>query len=76
MPVESLGNARISAWVRGSDGRVWEVNGDATRHWMNMTWQQFASRVAAGDSALATSLIFEVNDNELALYAVSSDVRP
>jgi len=76
VPVESLGNARISAWVRGSDGRVWEVNGDATRHWMNMTWQQFASRVAAGDSALATSLIFEVNDNELALYAVSSDVRP
>ena len=74
--VDSLGEARRSAWVRGSDGKVWEVNGDGTRHHMQMTWEQFASRVAAGDSSLATNLIFEVNNSELGLYTIGASVLP
>lgn len=74
--VNSLGSAKKSAWVRGSDGKVWEVNGDGTRHHMQMTWTQFASRVAAGDSAAATNYIFEVNDAELALYTTGLSVLP
>ena len=74
--VDSLGSARMSAWVRGADGKVWEVNGDGTRHHMQMTWQEFASRVAAGDSQLAQNLVFEVNNAELSLYAVGVNVLP
>ena len=74
--VNSLGTAKASAWVRGSDGKVWEVNGDGTRHHMQMTWGEFASRVAAGDSQLAQNLIFEVNAAELSLYAAGAVVLP
>ena len=72
----SLGSAQKSAWVRGSDGKVWEVNGDGTRHHMQMTWGEFAARVAAGDSQLAQNLIFEVNAAELSLYGQGDAVFP
>ena len=74
--VDSLGSARVSAWVRGSDGKVWEVNGDGSRHHMQMSWGEFALRVADGNSDLATNLIFEVNDAELSLYTSGVDVLP
>ena len=74
--VDSLGSSLTSSWVRGADGKVWEVNGDGTRHHMQMTWEQFAGRVAAGDSSLATNLIFEVNAAELGLYSTGVAVLP
>jgi len=74
--VDSLGEARRSAWVRGSDGKVWEVNGDGSRHHMRMTWGEFALRVAGGESDTGNNVVFEVNDAELSLYAVGADVMP
>ncbi len=74
--VASLDNTRPSAWVRSPDGKVWEVNGDGTRHWMHMTWEQFVSRVAGGSSSLVPKLIFEVNDPEMRLYTPGPDVLP
>ena len=74
--VDSLGSARTSAWVRGADGKVWEVNGDGSRHHMRMTWGEFSSRVAGGESDTGNNVVFEVNDAELSLYAVGADVMP
>lgn len=70
----------VSAWVRGSDGKVWEVNGDGTKHWMHMTWDQFVARVSpavgGAPSEFINNLIFEVNDTEVAHYTTGPDVLP
>ncbi|RLC36714.1 hypothetical protein DRH29_03970 [candidate division Kazan bacterium] len=75
--VDSLDNYSLSSWVRvntGSNGtaaptdRVYEINGDQTKHWVNMTAEQFLSH---GGSETA---IYSVNQEELDLYVVGPDV--
>ena len=77
--VEGYGLATISSWVRcstcSSGYQVWEINGDGTRHHLNMTWEQFTTRLG-GDAAYAYAAIFEINREELEYYALGSAVLP
>jgi len=75
--VDSLNNYSLSGWVRvntGTNGnagptdKVYEINGDQTKHWINMTAEQFLSH---GGSENA---IYSVNQGELNLYAAGPDV--
>ena len=75
--VDSLNDYSLSGWVRyntGLDGtpaatdKVYEINGDQTKHWINMTADDFLSH---GGSEPA---IFNVNIGELSLYAAGADV--
>ena len=75
--VESLEEYSLSGWVRYSTGanytaaptdKVYEINGDQTRHWINMTAEQFLSH---GGSEPA---IFNINQGELNLYIAGPDV--
>lgn len=69
--VANLGNFSMSGWVRvdtDPNERVYEINGDQTRHWINMTAQQFLSH---GGSDVA---IYNINQGELDLYTAGADV--
>lgn len=58
-----------SAWVRADgDKKVYEVNGDKTKHWLNMTAEQFyiSGRRWPG--------VFIVNKQERDFYTTGSDV--
>ncbi len=75
--VSSLNDYSLSGWVRvntGTNGtaaptdKVYEINGDQTRHWINMTAEQFLSH---GGSEPA---IFNINHGESNLYAAGADV--
>lgn len=75
--VDSLETFSLSGWIRvntgpngqaGSGDKVWEVNGDQTKHWINMTASQF---LAHGGSDEA---IYTVNQGELELYRQGPDV--
>lgn len=74
---DSLNNYSLSGWVRvntGTNGnagptdKVYEINGDQTKHWINMTAEQFLSH---GGSENA---IYSINQGELDLYAAGPDV--
>ncbi len=75
--VGSLDPFSLSGWVRvntGANGqprsndKVWEINGDQTKHWINMTASQF---LAHGGSDEA---IYSINQGELNLYRTGPDV--
>jgi len=75
--VSSLGDYSLSGWVRyntGANGtagptdKVYEINGDRTKHWVNMTVEQFLSH-GGSDPA-----IYSVNQGELNLYTTGADV--
>ena len=75
--VDSLNDYSLSGWVRYNTGlnytaaptdKVYEINGDQTRHWINMTAEQFLSH---GGSEPA---IFNINQGELNLYTAGADV--
>ena len=75
--VESLSDYSLSGWVRHNTGpnrtagptdKVYEINGDQTKHWINMTAEDFLSH---GGSEPA---IYSVNQGELDLYATGADV--
>lgn len=75
--VNSLGDYLMSGWVRVNTGpngsakpadKVYEINGDQTKHWINMTAEQF---LLHGGSEPA---IYNINDGELNLYAAGPDV--
>ena len=75
--VESLNEYSLSGWVRYNTGlnytaaptnKVYEINGDQTKHWINMTAEQFLSH---GGSEPA---IFNINQGELNLYTAGADV--
>lgn len=67
--VNSLESFALSGWIRAASGdKVWEVNSDQTKHWINMTAQQFLSH-GGSDKA-----IFIVNQGELDLYKTGADV--
>ena len=75
--VDSLTNYSLSGWVRvntGPDGtpgpndKVYEINGDQSKHWINMTAEDFLTH-GGSDAA-----IYSVNQGELDLYTTGPDV--
>ena len=75
--VDSLTNYSLSGWVRVNTGpnntpgptdKVYEINGDQTKHWINMTAEQFLTH-GGSDAA-----IYTVNQGELDLYTTGHDV--
>ncbi|MFZ2970005.1 MAG: hypothetical protein WA063_02560, partial [Minisyncoccia bacterium] len=75
--VSSLNDYSLSGWVRYNTSanntaaptdKVYEINGDQSKHWINMTADDF---LAHGGSEPA---IFNINQGELNLYAARADV--
>ncbi len=75
--VDSLDNYSLSGWARVNTGpngtsgptdKVYEINGDQTKHWINMTAEDFLTH---GGSEPA---IYTVNQGELDLYTTGPDV--
>ena len=75
--VDSLNDYSLSGWVRvntgpngtpGPNDKVYEINGDQTKHWINMTAEQFLTH-GGSDPA-----IYTVNQGELDLYTTGPDV--
>ena len=75
--VDSLDQYSMSGWARYNTGengtagptdKVYEINGDQSKHWINMTAEQFLSH-GGSDAA-----IYSVNQGELNLYATGADV--
>jgi len=58
------------AWLIRADGdaRVWEVNGDLTKHWLNMSAQQFSQ------SGRSWNMVFIINKTERDLYKTGAQV--
>ena len=75
--VDSLNNYSLSGWVRVNTGpngtagptdKVYEINGDQSKHWINMTAEDFLTH-GGSDPA-----IYTVNQGELNLYTTGPDV--
>ena len=75
--VDSLNEYSLSGWARVNTGpngtpgptdKVYEINGDQSKHWINMTAEDFLSH---GGSEPA---IYSVNQGELDLYRTGVDV--
>ena len=75
--VDSLDAYSLSGWVRVNTGpnntpaatdKVYEINGDQTKHWINMTAEDFLTH-GGSDPA-----VYIVNQGELDLYTTGSDV--
>jgi hypothetical protein len=69
--VESLSGYELSRWLRINTGRggvarptdkVWEINGDGTKHWLDMSKEQFYARGGSEEA------IFDVSPRELDSY--------
>lgn len=58
------------AWLIRADGdlRVWEVNGDLTKHWLNMSAQQLSQ------SGRSWDMVFVINKTERDLYKTGAEV--
>lgn len=76
--VQSLDGFSLSGWVRvntgangnpGPNDRVWEINGDQTKHWIDMTAAEF---LLHGGSDAA---IYAINQGELDLYKEGAAVK-
>jgi len=63
-------NQYKDAWMIRADGdkRVYELNADATKHWLNMTAEQFTQTGHKWD------MVFIVNDWERDFYTTGVDV--
>jgi len=59
-----------NAWLirKAGDFKVFEVNGDGTKHWLNMTAEEFE------DSGRNWGMIYEVNESEWEWYERGADV--
>jgi hypothetical protein len=75
--VDSLAGFSLSGWVRvntgpngtaGPNDRVYEINGDQTKHWINMTAQQFLTHGGSEES------IYSINQGESDLYITGASV--
>lgn len=67
---EERDSYKDSAWVRtDGDKKVYEVNGDKTKHWLNMTAEEFyvSGRKWEG--------VFIINNQERDFYRTGPDVR-
>jgi hypothetical protein len=76
--VKSLAGYTLSSWVRVNTGpsgqampndKVWEINGDQTKHWIDMTAEEF---LLHGGSEEA---IYSINQGELNLYKEGPAVK-
>jgi len=58
------------AWFVRSDGdtKVYEINGDQTKHWLNMSARQFS------DSGRSWNSVFIINSKERDLYKIGAEV--
>ena len=66
---EEVRRYRMSPWIRAEgDTRVYEINGDGTRHWLNMTAQHFT------DSYRDWNSVFIVNNLESNFYKIGPDI--
>jgi hypothetical protein len=50
------------------DKKVYEINGDGTKHWLNMTAEQFTK------SGRRWDMVYVVNSAEVKLYKSGADV--
>lgn len=76
--VESLDGFLLSGWVRvntgangaaGGGDRVWEINGDQTKHWIDMTAAEFLLHGGSDEA------IYSINPGELGLYKEGAAVK-
>ena len=51
-----------------NDCKVYEINGDMSKHWLNMTAEQFT------ESGKSWDMVYIINDCELNLYTAGSNV--
>ena len=66
---EELENYQPAWLIRAAnDSRVYEVNGDGTKHWLNMTAEEF------GRSGRKWEMVYIVNDFERDFYRTGPDV--
>ena len=66
---EALAQFKSSAWVRADgDRRVYEINDDGTKHWINMTAEEFAQSGRSWDA------VYVVNSQERDWYQTGTDV--
>ncbi|MDO8558227.1 MAG: hypothetical protein Q7S09_03520 [bacterium] len=66
---EELAQYKLSAWVRADgDPRVWEINGDGTKHWINIPGEQFAPSGRSWDG------VYIINARERDWYVKGADV--
>ena len=66
---EELAHYKLSAWVRADgDPRVWEINGDGTKHWINIPGEQFAP------SGRDWNGVYIINARERDWYVRGADV--
>ena len=79
VPSETLASYRVSAWVRvpltadPATWRVYEVNGDASRHWITCANPDFCEntwRMRGGDP----DGIFTINQREMDFYSTGAHV--
>ena len=75
--VDFLDNYSLSGWARvntgpngtpGSTDKVYEINSDQSKHWINMTAEEFLTH-GGSDAA-----IYSVNQGEMNLYTTGPDV--
>ncbi len=67
--LEELAQYKPSAWVRADgDPRVWEINGDGTKHWINIPGEQFAP------SGRDWNGVYIINARERDWYTRGADV--
>lgn len=69
VPRDELELYKESPWVRSADDfRVFELNGDLSKHWLNMTAGEFAGSGRLWDG------VFIINDRERDFYVTGVDV--
>ena len=63
-------DTKLTTWLVRVEGdcKVYEINGDMTKHWLNMTAEQFIETGRSWD------MISIINDCELNLYTAGSQV--
>jgi len=75
--VDSLDGYSLSGWVRvntgingtaGANDKVYEINGDQTKHWINMTAEQFLTHGGSEEA------IYNINQGELDMYVDGASV--
>jgi hypothetical protein len=75
--VDSLTPFSLSSWIRvntntnglpKAEDKVYEINGDQSKHWINMTSNQFLTHGGSDEA------IYTVNGGELNLYSAGADV--
>lgn len=71
VPKGTLDTFIFTSWIRGKDKfRVYEINANGTKRWLNMPWETFLGRGGSDEA------IFTVNDDEVNFYPSGPDILP